>query len=430
MRSGFTRRGSIAAVAAGAFAPTIGAATTQPPVSAKGRNDFLWGAATAAHQVEGGNVNSDVWLLETIPGSPFREPSGDACDHYHRYRDDIAMLAALGFNCYRFSIEWARIEPARGLFSKAEIDHYRDVLETCRRHGLKTVVTLHHFTSPRWFAAAGGFENPEAVALFARYAGHVAAALGDLIDRLCTFNEANLSFGPRPAALAEAARQTGSPHFSCFLFDDIARSKPIIRAAHAAARAAVKFTCPALPIGLTLAMSDIQPIGGATAIADAARSGAYDMWLESVRADDFVGVQTYTRELYGPAGRVPPPPGSLLTQIGQEYFPSAIAGTVRYAAAIARVPIIVTENGIGIADDAIRIAYIDTALAALDRCISDGIDVRGYIHWSLLDNFEWLNGYAPKFGLVSVDRATQARSLKGSAVRLGSIIGSRLGSAT
>ena len=207
---------------------------------------------------------------------------------------------------------------------------------------------------------------------------------------------------------------------------DVARSKPIIRAAHSAARSAVKLARPALPIGLTLAMSDIQPLDGAIAVANAARSQAYDIWLEAARADDFVGVQTYTRELYGPAGHVPPPAGSLLTQIGQEYYPSAIAGTVRYAASIAKVPIIVTENGIGIAADTIRVAYIDAALSALDRCIDDGIDVRGYIHWSMLDNFEWLFGYGPKFGLVAVDQTTQIRTPKASAVRLGAIIKARL----
>ena len=112
--------------------------------------DFLWGVATAAHQVEGGNVNSDVWLLEHLPGTIFAEPSGDAIDHYHRYRDDIALIAGLGFGSYRFSLEWARIEPEPGEFSTAALDHYRDMLITCHAHGLRPIVTFHHFTSPRW----------------------------------------------------------------------------------------------------------------------------------------------------------------------------------------------------------------------------------------------------------------------------------------
>ena len=123
-------------------------------------NGFLWGAATSAHQVEGNNVNSDYWLLEHLPGTIFSEPSSDACDHYHRYPQDIALLAELGFNTYRFSIEWARIEPEDGEFSHAILEHYRRVLTTCRDHGLTPVVTFHHFTSPRWLLTAGGWEDP------------------------------------------------------------------------------------------------------------------------------------------------------------------------------------------------------------------------------------------------------------------------------
>jgi beta-glucosidase len=121
---------------------------------------FLWGAATAAHQVEGGNTNCDSWLLEHVNGTIYSEPSGDACDHYHRYRSDIALLASLGFNAYRFSIEWARIEPEYGEFSLSQLDHYRRMLAVCHEHGIKPIVTFHHFTSPRWVAARGGWESP------------------------------------------------------------------------------------------------------------------------------------------------------------------------------------------------------------------------------------------------------------------------------
>ncbi len=418
-----TRRGAIATGMTLGVAAVLHATSLRagPAPASRRSNSFLWGTATAAHQVEGGNVNSDVWLLEHLPQSPFREPSGDACDHYRRFPADIALLAGLGFNSYRFSIEWARIEPAPGEFSAAALDHYRDVLTTCRRHGLRTVVTLHHFTAPRWFAMAGGFEHADAERLFARYAGHVVGGLGDLIDVLCTFNEANLTFGKRPQIIAAAAQATGSPAFSCFLFDDTDRSKPIIRKAHAAARTAIKALRPTLPVGLTLAMADYQPVPGGNATAIGERSAAYDVWLHAARQDDFVGVQTYTRELFGPKGRVAPPAGSIRTQIGQEFYPAALGGTIRYAAQEARVPIIVTENGIGIADDTLRIRYIDGALDALAGCIADGIDVRGYLHWSAMDNYEWLFGYAAAFGLISVDRTTQIRTVKPSGRHLGTI---------
>lgn len=160
--------------------------------------NFLWGTATAAHQVEGNNTHSDFWAMEHLPNTMFAEPSGDAIDHYHRYPEDIALLAELGFNSYRFSLEWARVEPEDGRFSIAALDHYRRMCEACHAHGLKPIVTYHHFTSPRWLITQGGWENMETAQKFARYAGKVTQHLGDLIDTVCTINEVNI---PRMAAL-------------------------------------------------------------------------------------------------------------------------------------------------------------------------------------------------------------------------------------
>jgi beta-glucosidase len=153
---------------------------------------FLWGAATAAHQVEGNNINSESWVLEHLPGTIYAEPSGDACDHYHRYPEDIALLAKLGFNAYRFSIEWARIEPEEGEFSLAALDHYRRMLATCHEHGIQPVVTFHHFTSPRWLIRAGGWLDARTPDRFVRYCERATRHLGDLIGAACTFNEPNL----------------------------------------------------------------------------------------------------------------------------------------------------------------------------------------------------------------------------------------------
>jgi len=421
-----TRRemlGTMPLAAVSLAAPSL-AATAQGAAFPHG---FLWGAATAAHQVEGNNINSDWWLLESLPDFLGKEPSGDAVDHYHLYPQDIALLAKLGLNTYRFSIEWARVEPSPGHYSLAELNHYRDMLETCRRHGLKTVVTLHHFTSPRWLVGQKGFENPQTVDLFARYAAKVVSHCGDLIDYLCTFNEANLSFtgflaGQRgEALLAAAAKANGSDGFTSFLFDDSTVSKPIVRQCHRAARAAVKAIRPSLSIGLTLAMTDIQDAPDSSGYGKAKRSEAYDVWLEAARGDDFLCVQNYTREMYGPHGRVEPDPSVVKTQIGQEYYPMGLAGAVRYAAAKSGIPILVTENGIGIQDDTIRIRYTRDALAGLRDCIHDGVDVRGYIHWSAMDNFEWTFSYGPKFGLIAVDRTTFQRIPKPSAYVLGKI---------
>ena len=151
--------------------------------------DFLWGASTAAHQVEGGNTNSNWWAFEHAAGSPVAEPSGDAIDHWHRYDQDFALLASLGQNAHRFSLEWARIEPADGEFSQAALDHYKRVLESLHRHGLTPFATLYHFSLPQWLAARGGWLAPEALDLFGRYVGRVASELGDLVPYFGTVNE-------------------------------------------------------------------------------------------------------------------------------------------------------------------------------------------------------------------------------------------------
>ena len=153
---------------------------------------FFVGAATAAHQVEGNNVHSDYWLQEHLPHTSFAEPSGDACDHYHRYEEDIALLAGAGLNAYRFSIEWARIEPEEGRFDEAELDHYRKVIRCCRDHGVEPMVTLMHFTSPAWLIRNGGWETESTVEYFRRYAAYVTEKLGSELNYICTINEANM----------------------------------------------------------------------------------------------------------------------------------------------------------------------------------------------------------------------------------------------
>jgi beta-glucosidase len=395
---------------------------------------FRWGAATAAHQVEGANTNSDFWLLEHLDGTVFMEPSGDACDHYHRYPDDIALLASLGFNAYRFSIEWARVEPAPGEFSIAQLDHYRRMLETCHRHGLAAVVTMHHFSSPRWLAARGGWEAAETAMLFARYCERVANHLGDLIDTACTINEINLPVVLRQSGFLHsddailraqwrvaAARAVGveAENFSSFPFCVRSLSREVLLDAHRGATQALRAGRGKFPIGMTLALRDMQAVPGGEDACARARGEAEDIYLEAARGDDFLGVQCYTRERFGEHGVLPADGSARFTQMGYEFCPEALEAAIRYAAATARVPLIVTESGVATADDSQRIEFVERALAGVARCLRDGIDVRGYFHWSLLDNFEWLFGYAPRFGLIAVDRETQRRTVKPSAEWLG-----------
>lgn len=153
---------------------------------------FLIGAATAAHQVEGNNVKSDFWTMENIPGSMYKEPSGIADDHYNRYQEDIMLMANAGYNMYRFSIEWARIEPEEGVFSEVEIEHYRKVLESCKQNGIKPIVTFHHFSSPKWLTSKGGWKSESIVTYFERYSRRLLEDLGEYFEYICTINEANM----------------------------------------------------------------------------------------------------------------------------------------------------------------------------------------------------------------------------------------------
>lgn len=397
--------------------------------------NFLWGVAGAAHQVEGGNVNSDSWVLEHVPGTPFVEPSGDACDHYHRYPQDIARIAALGFNTYRFSIEWARIEPEEGEFSNAALEHYRRMLAACHEHNLTPIVTYHHFTSPRWFAAKGGWEVLANADLFARYCERATRHLGDLIGAGCTLNEPNIGlvlqlmgimppdsvFASMPARAA-AAKAVGSDTFSAFVSAcQQAPAHATFLRAHRLAFDAIKSAGGAFPVGVTLALMDHQALPGGEASRDRVRGAADDPFLESARNDDFIGVQTYSRTLHDAGGVAKPAPDAELTQMGYEFYPEALEGTIRYAAAYTGRPVLVTENGLGSEDDAKRIEYVSRALNGVANCLRDGIDVRGYCYWSVFDNFEWNMGYRPKFGLIAVDRVTQTRTPKPSAAWLGEI---------
>jgi beta-glucosidase len=391
---------------------------------------FLWGASTAGHQVEGNDVNSDYWLLETVRPTIFVDRVGDACDFYNRYAEDAALVKGLGLNAFRISLEWSRIEPEPGAFSIAELDHYTRVLEAIRAQGLAPLVTFSHFTLPRWFAARGGFEKPDAPQLFARFVQTATRSLGPLMHSAATFNEPNLidtvfwrknlraALPKIDPMVAAAAKASGSDRFVPYLLGDQAKMQPILKQAHFDAMRAAKAERSDLPIGVTLAMQD--DTGSPDALRDRRRD-CYDAWLDVADKSDFLGVQVYTRGEVGPHGELPPPAGAELTQMGSEFYPQAIGPVVRYAASKIRKPIYITENGIATEDDTRRVAYIDGALAALADCIADGIDVRGYLHWSLLDNFEWLYGYRPKFGLVAVEQHTFLRKPKRSAFHLGDI---------
>jgi beta-glucosidase len=288
------------------------------------------------------------------------------------------------------------------------------MLECCRDHGLLPVVTFHHFSSPRWVAAAGGWANPATAERFARFCERAAEHFGALIGIACTINEPNIValLGYGDGNFPPGKRDESDRKAATDVFVD----------AHRLASEVIKSSSSTAPVGLTLAMSDYQSVDGGEERLEAERSLMEDVFLDAGGGDDFVGVQTYTRLRIGPAGPLGPEEGVATTLMGYEFWPDALAATVRRAHAVTNgSPILVTENGVAVDDDKRRIDFVETALAGLADCLRGGIDVRGYFYWSAFDNFEWAYGYAPTFGLIDVDRTTQQRTPKPSAYWLGEI---------
>lgn len=387
------------------------AAASSSPASGKPfPKGFRWGVATAGHQIEGNNTNSDLWVLENIKPTTFVDRSGDACDSYHRYEEDIALLARLGFNTYRFSLEWARIEPSPGAFSVAELDYYKRVIECCRKHRVDPAVTFLHVTAPAWFAAAGGWLNPEAPGLFARFCSTAARALGGEMAFAFTINEPQVArtFRVIPAAAAyfskrdeaaramhaAAAQARNCERFVTMSYPGIELMTPQLIAAHEQGFAAIKAERAALPVGVTLNIIDFQA-ASADSPYEEMRKSAYGDWLDTVkRAADFTGVQAYRQvQIPGKGKPFPPPPPMPFVEhgdmVGNLARPEALRNAVDYVYAQTQKPILVTENGIETENDERRVWYIDAALAGLQESIANGVPVLGYIHWSLMDNFEW-----------------------------------------
>ncbi len=419
--------------------------------------NFLLGAATAAHQVEGGNRNSDCWALENIQHSDYLEKSGDAIDHYHRYEEDIRLLAGAGLNAYRFSIEWARIEPEEGKFDDAEIEHYRSVLHACRANGVEPIVTLHHFSSPVWLIRKGGWEADTTPDDFARYAEYVMTKLGSEISYVCTINEANM--GLQIAAIAkrymremlrgkkrkksadgqvqmgmnletmlknmalagkEKIAAVGVKDPKTFQTMRTKQGDLLVMQAHTKAREVIRRVAPNVKVGLTLSLHDVQPLSGGEKQADAIWEEEFTHYLPYIQDDDFLGVQNYTRTLVTKKGDIGVPQGAETTQMAYEYYPEALGHVLERVAKDFKHDLIVTENGIATNDDDARCEFIRRALRSVDKCLANGLPVKGYMHWSLLDNFEWQKGFSMHFGLIAVDRKDMTRHPKGSLSLLGS----------
>ncbi len=391
--------------------------------------DFVWGAATAAHQVEGNNVHSDWWHFEQNPGK-VAEPSGRACDHYHRYREDFGLAKSLGHNAHRFSIEWARIEPREGDWQESEYKHYEEVLAALRERGLRPFVTLHHFSSPQWLAALGGFSNDRAADCFARHVERLAKRLGPLVDTWTTFNE--------PTVVAYGGYWFGATA------PGIADRKLAFRAlrnklvAHGKAFQALKSVDGAKPVGLVHTTdrkrpwrswseldrreAEFQDYIWNEAVYQALATGYIELpdWKDEhveglAQSFDYWGINYYRDSYCSVLG--PHMPATLQEEYQSHldwgFTPESLYDMLRRAARFGK-PVYVTENGISTEDDRERIWHLAQHLVMVHKAMRDGVPMRGYFHWSLLDNYEW-GRFSERFGLIHVDYDTLKRTPKPSA---------------
>ena len=368
---------------------------------------FAWSTATAAHQIEGGNTNNDWWAWEHAPGTPVAEPSGDACDSWLRWSKDVPLIKDLGVGHYRFSVEWSRLQPAPGEWSNAACDNYIRLCEALLAAEVCPTVTLHHFTTPMWATAKGGWTDPDIVDRFAEFSHRVAERLAPYVGRFCTLNEPNVvaAMGYLMGLFPPGVANDQAAH-------DTAVANMVF--AHRATVDAVRAAAPGAEVGLTVNMAEYQAVADGEAHAAEAEA-MEDSFLDATGGDDFIGVQVYTRMVMGPAGWIGPQPGvPVVETMGYEYWPDVLGACIRRAwdRTGGRTPLLVTENGTAANDGNDRIRYVHAALKSVLSCLEDGIDVRGYTYWSLLDNFEWAFGYGPTFGLVQVDRKTFTRTPK------------------
>ena len=386
-------------------------------------DNFLWGTSSAAHQVEGDNRNSDWWEFEQQPG---RIANGDtseiACDHYHRYREDFTLLREMSQNAHRLSIEWSRIEPLQGEFDSRQIRHYRDVLGELREQGIQPMVTLHHFTSPQWFIRKGGWAAGGSSHAFMPYVHRVVEELGDLVTMWCTLNEPNIY----------AANGWITGEFPPGRRGDLASTYRVLsnmRRAHEMAYAAVKRRWPDSPVGLSHHKFLFMPASDSRRdrLATQTAQLAVDRWpvapgqLRKVveATSDFIGIAHYHGQCVAFDPRRPHEqfirrfnvPGAPVSEMGWSSNPAWMRAVLNELKGLGK-PVYITENGLAAADDHKRERYLTEVLANVRMAIEDGVDVRGYFHWTNTDNFEWARGYQAHFGLIAVDRVSLERTVK------------------
>jgi beta-glucosidase len=385
-------------------------------------SEFFWGAATASHQVEGGNRWNDWWEFEQNGRLPHQ--SGEACRHYELYESDFDLAKSLGHNAHRLSIEWSRIEPRQGEWNEAALEHYVAVIDALRQRGIEPIVTLHHFTNPAWFAHRGGWTRNDSVALFTGYVRFVAGRLAGKVRFWLTINE--------PTVYVKRAYVAGSwpPCVSGSWWKAALALRNMCRA-HSAAYAVLHRLRSDAMVGLAHSAPFVVACDAQSA-ADRVAAWFRDLVLNDVcfrllgrqprKVLDFIGLNYYARQVV----RWRPALASALffgveceedhhgqprefSTLGWEIF---APGLRQVLGRFARydVPLMVTENGIATADEALRTRFLTDHVAALVGAVRDGVPVLGYLYWTLMDNYEWTEGRGAGFGLAATDFASQHRT--------------------
>jgi beta-glucosidase len=390
---------------------------------------FLWGAATSSHQVEGNNRWNDWWVLEQSGALPYR--SGDACRHYELFEQDFDLARALGHNAHRFSLEWSRLEPEPGRWDDSAFEHYREVLEALRHRGLEPIVCLHHFTNPAWFARRGGWLAADSADLFVRYVEGVAERL-DGVRYWLTINEPTVYAKNAYVGGLWPPQRKGSWSSAARVLRNMARG-------HRAAYRALHRRHPGARVGFAHSIPWIEPCDPRRALDRMAARGrdlllnrSFLTLIGGRGSLDFLGINYYTRTVvrWAPGGLkavagtecLDPSHGhrGVASDIGWEVYPPGLGHALASYADVG-VPIMVSENGIATTDERLRSRFLRDHLTEVAGAIGRGVPILGYIHWTLMDNYEWSLGTAPRFGLLATDYDTQTRTPRPAALELAEI---------
>jgi len=386
---------------------------------------FFWGAATSAYQVEGDNLNCDWWEWEKRTG--LREVSGQACRHYHLYKEDFALAQSLNHNCHRLSIEWSRIEPEQGKFSQPEIDHYIDVILSLKERNIEPIVTLHHFTNPLWFTRLGGWLNKNAPRYFLRYAERIAQALGDKVNYWVTVNEPMVYvyhsyilavWPPQENSLLKAKRVTDNLAISH------ARTYKLIHRIYQRRNLSSPKISIAQSVQAFISCSPALKNKISVFLKDKYFNLEFIERLLRYKSLDFIGINYYTRNLIDAEGwglknlllGTCKKNHSVLAKnsLGWDIYPEGLYHLLLKLKKY-KLPLFILENGICTEDDNARWDFISQHLRYMHRAMTEGVKVLGYIYWSLLDNYEWDKGFGPHFGLIEVDYNSYKRTVRESA---------------